>query len=48
VLLHGADVDKDTIHVSESSNGSIEARLTGKGEIGRSRQRGGKQWQPKE
>ena len=48
VLLHGADVDKDTIHVSNSSNGLIEARLTGKGAIGRSRQRGGKQWQPRE
>lgn len=48
VLLHGADVDEDTVHVSNSSNGSIGARLTGKGAIGRSRQRGGKQWQPRE
>jgi hypothetical protein len=47
VLLHGADVDEDTVRVSRSSDCQIEARLTGKEEIERSRQQGGKQWQPK-
>jgi hypothetical protein len=47
VLLHGAEIDENTTRVRRASIGG-KARLTGKGEIGRSRQQGGKQWQPRE
>lgn len=47
VLLHRADVDKDTVDVSERSIAAQKSLLTGKGGIGGIRRQGGKQWQPR-
>src|SRR6478735_10517592 len=47
VLLHGADVDKDTVDVSKRSIAAQKSLLTGKGGIGGTRRQGGKQWQPR-
>lgn len=47
VLLHGADVDKDTAEVSERSIAAQKSLLTGKGGTGGIRRQGGKQWQPR-
>jgi hypothetical protein len=47
VLLHGADVDKDTVAVNTGSIAAQKLLLTDKGGIGGIRRQGGKQWQPR-